>query len=458
MSYKLIAFIFFEIIFLIKGEQVNQIKTSIRQLQSCGDGKYFDSSSNVCSDCIANCKTCLSNDKCQFCQSTYFLNYSDSTCVDCKQDGVYIELYLCKKCDISCKQCSGFLDTQCTACYDGLYLDKTSGKCTNCLQQGVYKTLDKMCLKCDTSCKNCSGGDANQCTECEDGFFLQKDLSNNPNTCQKCHISCNTCDGATQNNCLSCSNGLLKLYKGTEFQKQCTNCNNINVFKDNDVCQLCESSCVACLSKNNCQGCVDGYYQNQQNTICDQCHPTCRQCSSSFFNNCIACYSNSYLKSDNTCQLCDQSCQGCKGPTNLDCNDCNIGYSFKYQECIKCDNSCAKCNGEVPTQCKKCYDNKYLTIEQIQNNKKPLHFQYIWKIRIQLIYLLQNLVINVQLAQKMDGLQVDHIVYNANNLVQHVKSEQIFVQHALKENIYTQIILVQNAQQINHILYKITYV
>ncbi|KAL4463429.1 hypothetical protein ABPG72_003125 [Tetrahymena utriculariae] len=362
MSFQLMAFIFFQIIFLIKAEQVAQIKTSLRQLQQCNDGQYFDTQQSLCTNCIQNCKTCQDSTSCVTCQSTYFLNQSNNACVDCQQEGFYIEFNeFCKQCDSTCKHCQGPYNTQCTDCYDGFYLDK-NGSCVNCKQQGFYVALDKTCQECNYSCKSCSGKD--QCTECQDGFYLQINQTDNTKSCQQCYSSCLTCNGPNFNQCLTCSSTLFKLFYYNQFQNQYSDCIGNQVFVSNGVCKQCDYSCLTCQNDSQvCNGCKYGYYQNNQGESCNACEQTCGSCNGPLNTNCKLCNIERYLETDNTCQLCDPSCLRCNRPANTDCIDCKIGYSFQGKICIKCDQSCARCTGIGPSECKECYTNNYLTLD-----------------------------------------------------------------------------------------------
>jgi hypothetical protein len=44
--------------------------STVGKCSVCHDG-YFKTTANVCSSCVANCKTCTANNNCQVCQSGY---------------------------------------------------------------------------------------------------------------------------------------------------------------------------------------------------------------------------------------------------------------------------------------------------------------------------------------------------------------------------------------------------
>ena len=90
------------------------------------------------------------------------------------------------------------------------------------------------------------------------------------------------------------------------------------------------------------QICPSHYYKNSPDS-CGICDPNCLECNITG-TNCTDCYANTILFDSHcmeecdllhylnietrTCDLCNLSCKGCIGPTNLDCLQCDALYVF----------------------------------------------------------------------------------------------------------------------------------
>ena len=147
----------------------------------------------MCFNCDTSCLTCLGTtySDCLSCNSSNVLQIVSApagTCTPCTGDGYNTVASGCVTCAASCRQCGSTpVDAnKCTACYT-LSLNKylINDQCTDCSTPGFFidqKNGVSFCKKCDPSCKTCSGPQVNQCTSCPtDRFKFQAN-----NTCSLC--------------------------------------------------------------------------------------------------------------------------------------------------------------------------------------------------------------------------------------------------------------------------------
>ena len=266
--------------------------------KKCKTEQYFINSSNICSVCDDNCKSCegdaknctscpednyaLFNNKCYKCQeqNCKVKENDDCRCNTCK-DGYYVDDYECKNCNETCKTCSS--ESICIECKEGYYIQ--DNKCNSCnigisnckkcnnstvcelCAEHFYKDLSGQCQACPSVCEK-TKSDKCQCETCINGYYMD-----NFENCQKCSDKCQTCEGSSD---------------------KCTSCKNANQFLDNEgICQDCDSNCKTCSIKgDNCTSCESNKYLDKGNNTCNLCSKICKTCSSGELNgehNCLSC-------------------------------------------------------------------------------------------------------------------------------------------------------------------------
>ncbi|KAL4464823.1 hypothetical protein ABPG74_011384 [Tetrahymena malaccensis] len=277
----------------------------------CNDGFYTVSKNVPCLDPI--CSQCLPcNSTCETCSAG-----DQYSCISCKPN-LYKQYYGAYEVNNNLSDPSGQLEYDCTSCINGLYLDgTTTGQCVSTCSTSYYKDdSDKKCKKCDSSCLQCLDNKPQFCSKCINGSFLTINTG-------KCVTDC----------------GIGQWGRNSDWS-----------------CQLCDSTCYACVQNaQNCTSCTGIYY---------------------FYNNqCITtCPDGFYKGSNNTCKKCDQSCKTCDNGSNQDCLSCSPSFGYlKDRQCISCppqfygdsndqtckpcNNSCFTCDGGNNTDCLSCTTN-----------------------------------------------------------------------------------------------------
>lgn len=274
--------------------------------QKCYSG-YFLSSSNICTQSNALCKTFdRSNGACLSCYPGYSL--SAGNCV--------LGVSPTASKDPNCKtsDASGV----CTACYTGFYL-----------------TLQNNCLKLDPLCKTYTAA-FNACDSCYDGYVLfngacvipaQLPVTNSDPYCIKIQ-------GA---NCLACANGYYLPVNGS--------CTALN--------PLCKSSDMA---TGFCTLCYPGYTISGSTCIVASA-PTIAYCSKMDGNVCIECI-NGYIVRSGGCTAVDPLC-GKYNQTTGGCVQCFSGYVLQDELCFQpslgIDQNCLRYSNSYCTQCSPKY-------------------------------------------------------------------------------------------------------
>lgn len=221
----------------------------------CGDKcpKYIMEPTGICIDeCESSIFHLIDNYKCGFCKDISpdqpFKLLNSSGCLEKKPEKTYLykpEFKILDKCHDSCKTCSGPSDTECETCEDGYY--NISGKCATVAVQRHEKC--SYCLKPPED-------DNQNCLSCKDNLLLQKD----------------------KGNCVEeCNNGY---------------------FQNETFCEKCEEPCEACYNSTQCITCINGFYFNDTDNLCYQCHSKCEICKWGKENDnehCIKCMPNKFL-------------------------------------------------------------------------------------------------------------------------------------------------------------------
>jgi len=362
----------------------------------CPDGRFLDNNApDRCSFCDFKCATCNNKNDCLTCASGY--NALEEVSNICLAISTCPNGYMpkpsnriCKKCDISCINCTSTIST-CLSCNisEGYYnSDDFLNTCYKTAPIGYIfdNTLNKY-VKCDLSCKSCSTSKTN-CSECNTSslYYPKVDAINTcilktaspngyffnsaTNQHEKCDISCINCT-TTLNNCSTCNNSG-GYYNSDVNLNACSNILPDGYFLDSIAkkYKICDTSCLSCsTSANNCIQCnnsslyypkVDatntcilktaspnGYFFNSATNQHEKCDISCINCTTTL-NNCSTCNnSGGYYNSDvnlNACSnilpdgyfldsflkkyvICDVSCKTC-ATSKSSCNLCNSDSNY----------------------------------------------------------------------------------------------------------------------------------
>nr|XP_010967704.1 extracellular matrix organizing protein FRAS1 [Camelus bactrianus] len=378
-------------------------------VSSCGNGFYQDRHS--CAACHESCVACWgpTEKHCLACSDPLHV-LREGSCQSSCGDGFYNKQGTCSACDQSCKSC-GPSSPRCLTCAEKTVLN--DGKCISECPDGYYADATGRCKACHHSCASCSGPAASQCTACSapqalrqghclpscgEGFYPNRGV------CKACHFSCLTCVGPQPSQCTQCK----KPEEGLQAEQlsganitsgeclpQCRAhfhlentglCEGLGgVGKSSHNCTACRSSHV--LLDGQClPQCPDGYFN--QEGICTECYPTCRQCHGPSGSDCISCHPHGTLAGGSCrtscqeeqflnlvgyCADCHPLCQHCAadlrntGSVCLRCQnarylllgdrcvpDCPSGYYAERGACQKCHSSCRTCRGRGPFSCSSC--------------------------------------------------------------------------------------------------------
>lgn len=83
---------------------------------------------------------------------------------------------------------------------------------------------------------------------------------------------------------------------------------------------------------------------------CKSCDYTCRECSGPSNGECIFCYTNWFLKRDESATYDIGTCH----------SPCPALYYGMINRCLACDSSCYRCTGPSDHECTECPTNHYL--------------------------------------------------------------------------------------------------
>ncbi|KAM9330542.1 extracellular matrix organizing protein FRAS1 [Gastrophryne carolinensis] len=386
-----------------------------RCILSCDPGFFLDG--RTCLACKESCSTCNNGFECTTCIGSLLLK--EGQCVPSCGAGYFQSHLACLACHESCANCHGPSESHCFTCKDPLQL-KHGGRCVDSCGEGLYER-NGTCAACDSSCQSCSS-DNNRCLtcakgrifhhgkcvlQCPAGYYVDSDF-----ICAACHKDCASCSGPLANQCISCSPPLA-LLKG-----QCVASCGIGYYFDGTVCNACHLSCRTCLGPedSHCTQCVkpENWLQTVQehrgmpygkcqskckphfyadsNSICQECHSSCKDCSGSNYLNCTACLHPNVLhygaclqtcpegfySKDATCHSCHPSCKECSGPSDAECLTCHPHASLiagscktscpdrKYLNlvgyCVDCHPQCQYCVANLHdsgSMCLKCQYSRY---------------------------------------------------------------------------------------------------
>uniref|UniRef100_A0A3P9Q8L5 Growth factor receptor domain-containing protein n=1 Tax=Poecilia reticulata TaxID=8081 RepID=A0A3P9Q8L5_POERE len=261
-----------------------------------------------------------------------------------------------------------------------------------------YVDLNGDCQRCHTQCHRCDGPGKDHCLSCNEPHLLLSEsplcLSGFDPACERCHPSCESCFGHHSQHCKTCKPGFFK--QASSCVETCSESHFGN--KTTMLCERCDPSCSQCVGSGNthCLNCREGYvymrpwgqclkrcppgyYKDIWSTDCHKCHPTCKTCNgkekllwlSDMWANVFPLQD---LKHDDPhCRRCDQSCEGCWGPSMWQCTLCHPSHILAD------DGRCLSCCGKktprddqpIPRECCDC-EASYSKQEHTASTIRPL--------------------------------------------------------------------------------------
>lgn len=332
-------------------------------VKECPSDTYKDTRGWRCQPCHSSCLSCHGPGvrDCDRCSGWSRPVYGKCPVISCPE-GQYVdgESRTCRYCDPSCRTCYGPRAQNCITCATGYMLEAQDVMCVDRCPLGFYgNSSSLMCERCSANCEACESRD--ECVSCNTASYLLylfqgSCYSNCPDgyfetelgTCEACNDLCLTCDG-TSTQCLSCREGL-HLANG-----QCReNCAPMSYVGEDGTCKRCAPHCDTCIHFDTCTRCSflylllngeckaicpKGYFEDLDQGICVNCHPTCGTCSGPLSDDCETC-------APLTPKLYEGMCL----------EECPAGtyYHSSEKECQECHQTCARCEGPEPTQCLQC--------------------------------------------------------------------------------------------------------
>ncbi|KAA0724286.1 hypothetical protein E1301_Tti003554 [Triplophysa tibetana] len=379
-------------------------------VKECSPDTYKDTRAWRCQPCHSSCLTCHGPGvrDCDRCSGWSRPVYGKCPVITCPE-GQYVdgESRTCLYCDPSCRTCYGPRAQNCITCATGYMLEAQDVICVDRCPLGFYGNSSSLiCERCSANCVACESRD--ECVSCNtasyqlylfqggcysncpDGYF-ESELG----TCEACDGLCLTCDG-TSTQCLSCRESL-HLASG-----QCRqNCAPMSYVGEDGACKRCAPHCDSCASSDTCTRCSflylllngeckavcpKGYFEDLDQGICVNCHPTCATCSGPLSDDCETCdpltpklYEGTYYSAGERCERCDRSCEQCTGPGPDTCRVCTPPL-LDLQGTRQCVEQCPQRfyeNGHRCTQCHtSCQSCTALCVEapiQNENQNEMVH-------------------------------------------------------------------------------------
>jgi len=352
--------------------------------EECADGYLWKEDY---SDCYLpdNCLESVDAETCNKCIDGYFIAENN--------DGIVLNTP-CVPCAVShCLDCPNAVDLTCYLCERGFYLSEEQDSCgepcsphcdecadtTHCaVCEKGYFIFEGQCYQCynTLTCKNCIGEKPDDCMECTEGYYKFPGRGCLPCT-QNVYNTVASCEAPP----LNITYGIIE--RATTKTLTCVKGSRISV-----KCAGPVSYCETASSSTTCSICMEGYYLNLTEYICEPCSDSgCKICKT--VGQCSECRTGYYLKYLNnvySCMTCPQEkCTACSATT---CTACQAGYKLsnenkcvectelsKYDECNcasgtywdatnkhcdSCSSNCIKCISQ--DRCTKCSDGNYLDV------------------------------------------------------------------------------------------------
>ena len=300
-------------------------------------------------------------------------------------------------------------DRTCFECTSDTFKDPTTGRCAPHLKCKVGEresvsptsSTDRLCEPCpkgffqdiagQTTCKQaidtCGPGfeetsaptasSDRVCSPCDDGYFK---LTAGVFACQACTTQCATgkfrtaCSSTADAQCLSCPPGTYNDDVTATTCKPQVTCSvgqyrvSTGTASAATVCSTCstcpegqhrtggcdgivDTTCVPCETQADCGAGNVLTGRCRANALvgpkCENCDPTCRECSGIGSHKCTSCRADLNLHTDGTCVgTCAERF-----------------YATDASSCANCDDSCLTCSGPGATDCLSCPPDTHLQKE-----------------------------------------------------------------------------------------------
>ncbi|KAL4450910.1 hypothetical protein ABPG74_011752 [Tetrahymena malaccensis] len=385
----------------------NRIYNAATSTCGCNDGTYEDDASQSCLQCHYSCLKCKgpSEFDCIECpsSSTSFRQISadrqpQDISFKCVCTLGYFDVpnqQICQKCSYQCSTCIGFA-SNCQSC--DASMNRALSSINTCIcDNGYYDDgVNFKCQKCHYSCIKCINGTKSGCIECLGNSFRYssyKSLTVNNSfecmcieryyddgvniLCKKCHYSCKNCIGPNNTDCIQCDQAIVfqrAFIQNLSSSSSTGICKCVDGYFDdlvNNLCQKCPYQCKTCdiqkclscdvtrdLVSQTCY-CKKGYIETG-NQACDSCSPLCSECKIAKYK-CTACNTETTfreLNQQNSC-LCQQG--------YFDASKYDLKTRVPILEipiCLKCKKNCKSCGPENPNICLSCYSNYNYVLNQ----------------------------------------------------------------------------------------------
>ena len=366
-------------------------------IPSCQAKSYFDTNQRTCLPCYFTCATCsgptfdtcltcvsgatgtavASGTSC-LCNSGMYYNKVQNMCVTIPTciSGQFLDTvdYVCKACDVSCKECKSNSPAGCSSCNTGLTL-WTTGEC-RCAEGFFLDRATGKCQVCDSSCSSCSGPGSAMCGKCGVGYFMRAtggcacDLANGyyqlaTGECKPCNAACKSCAGIANDQCTTCKprSVLVVATLGVSTSGVCV-C---------DMASYFDQKANACV-QNPCVGSTYVSISPMGFATCEKCPVSCLTCSDKTETSCTQCPANrQFIKNNVPSTYTGPITGACKcmtafidpvDPTKCNQAVCPDGFFFDNSisgmaaVCSVCDPNCVTCIGKGSYDCKTCAINR----------------------------------------------------------------------------------------------------
>ncbi|XP_072564200.1 proprotein convertase subtilisin/kexin type 5b isoform X2 [Paramormyrops kingsleyae] len=376
----------------------------------CKDGEYL-SGRGRCRLCDATCYKCVGPEimDCISCVQNKY--YNDGRCVTRCPAGKYNFAGQCHLCHHTCQECSDAGPDRCTSCdRDRFGMERYlfRSQCREVCPTAYYHSQSRTCEPCAQNCDLCTT--PNRCLKCASHYYLEE------GSCTKLTCGEDEAEDSMYDDCVPCAEGCKKCLQGNpkhciscmkgyyQFEFQCYKSCPDKTYSDSNsmTCEPCGDQCVTCddsacfwcedgyfLSDDKCvQECEEGFYADEESQECEACHEDCETCLGPNYDDCNSCddgtqllsgecvaesqlcNDNSFVNSNEECELCHSSCKTCSGPGKNNCDSCEKGrYLTSRRYCMEkcpdtsfankttgwCDDclqGCLHCRDS--TQCLKC--------------------------------------------------------------------------------------------------------
>ncbi|CAK9067387.1 unnamed protein product [Durusdinium trenchii] len=303
---------------------------------SCPSG-YYAHTEGTCRSCPTRCVSCSDWHHCDTCVPGAYLTPNRTCVVDC-DDGYYKDDTgaseketggVCTQCQETCSKCISH--DVCTECRKKTYLSPTDNMCRSTCGDGFYQRgadeIGNTCHECPDSCRICTSSSA--CSSCSEGYFLTPDSA--------CDTECP--DGfyanSTLRSCQPCPAGCGKCTAGLVSPVVCLECIDYNLLSHRGECT---------------RTCPEGYYPQAGNGhlggVCVICDPSCIACQSR--EECTKCNMLLYLTPEAKCEM--ECPRGWTWRGGLDLKEPGV--------CMPCGDNCAAC--QTLEVCDVCKNRRYL--------------------------------------------------------------------------------------------------